>query len=190
MATPSLHIPPGYSNVSIIHTNVTANGSKPTWSFGVDSEDIALVTSTVDGWVNGAYTSDLSSDYRVVGIQITQSAGSVVIPVDHVGTRDAQDMGPNCAALLRKGTNLLGKHGKGRMYWPGWLPRSQVNDLGLISDDWVASIQGTHDALVADLAGASLLLFLFHHVDTIAPTNVDQVTAEKVMATQRRRLRK
>lgn len=121
--------------------------------------------------------------------QDEQSAGTALGAAQ--GTVSAATLPPNCAVLLRKFTGLRGRHQRGRNYWPGFVAEQGVNDLGEIDDDDLAPLTSAFgDWLDAHIdAGYPLVLLHNDTAPVTTPTPITGIRVEKLIATQRRRLR-
>ncbi len=101
----------------------------------------------------------------------------------------------NSAFLVHKNTNQGGPRGRGRFYLPS-VYESQASNLGQVD---TAAINGTNSSLAAFLSNVlalpSVLSMVILH-DSLgisapgAPTIVQSLSVDPVIATQRRRLRK
>lgn len=129
------------------------------------------------GWVT--YGQDGPDDIRVEGTE-TPIAGA------GVGTA----LPNNCAALLRKVTNVGGRRGRGRMYVPGVL-ESSANEVGDLSAAALAAYVSAGTSLVFDLTALATIdsLVILHSSAPFTPTPITDITAAPRIATQRRRMR-
>ena len=94
---------------------------------------------------------------------------------------------PEQCMLVRKHTALGGKKHRGRFYWPG-MRRADINDDGTIDPAEVGEWTDASRSFLTAMSALDLGLALLH---TTAgdPDDITDVTAEAVIATQRRRLR-
>lgn len=102
---------------------------------------------------------------------------------DYVGTAAP----PNVALLLRKDTGLAGRPNRGRMYLPG-IPEAEFNVAGSLVPTFVADANVAAEAFFDKLVADDVPLLL-HHRGPNTFTAVSSLTADGVVATQRRRVR-
>lgn len=116
------------------------------------------------------------------------------------GTNVSNSLPQNCALLVRKQTSLGGRAGRGRLFMPGVLQEAEVSDMGIVSTALKAALQANANAALTGLAtadpvtGATSPMVLLHGPNSVtgltpAPTPVDALVVDSVIATQRRRLR-
>lgn len=149
----------------------------------------ALSASVTLANVTGRFGQDGSPDVIVE---------TSVAPLN--GTSTDVKLPQNCALMVRKQTALGGRQGRGRIFLPGWLNESGVNDVGIIENNIRQIYQTTMDDFLADLAapdpvsGAETPMVILHGPTTTsnvvrAPTPVTSLTVDGRISTQRRRLR-
>jgi hypothetical protein len=90
--------------------------------------------------------------------------------------------------LIRKSTALGGRQGRGRMYLPG-VTEASVGSDGVVSGAKVTALQDGADQLLNDLVVANLIPVLLHD-GALTPTVITALSAQNVVATQRRRQRR
>jgi hypothetical protein len=101
----------------------------------------------------------------------------------------------NSSFLVHKNTSQGGPRGRGRFYLPS-VYESQANNLGQIDSGTIAALNGSVGTFLANvLALPSVLSMVILH-DSLgisapgAPTIIQSLSTDPVIATQRRRLRK
>ena len=122
-------------------------------------------------------------------------------PVETGATQEASTTGrfgnvaatcypPNVAVLVRKVTALGGRRGRGRMYTAGGAYNGVVNGAGMLdseqADDLDTAWFGFHGVVKA-LPGIEE--FVLFHNNLTAPTTIIDFSVQRLLATQRRRLR-
>lgn len=188
-------IPSGFSQVNLFFTGaMLPTGGQVV--FGLD-HDNALNPLEVAAIVSLAITnSDIqdrfSNQQSVTSIRVKQGPGDDgpfgEIATSHPG-QSSGDMCPqNTALLLKKVTNLGGRKGAGRMYWPGILA-SDVTDSGSIGSTAKSAWQISFNAFIDELDGDACTMVLLHGDDT-TPSPVIALNPQDKVATQRRRLRR
>lgn len=107
-----------------------------------------------------------------------------------VGTVAGPPASPQVAALMSKVTGLIGRHYRGRTYWPGLAVSQLDGDGAIIQAGPLAAWNTAVQSWMATLHTAGLDLCIFHRLTTVPPTPVVNVAIEGRVATQRRRNRR
>lgn len=195
-----MHIPPGYSNVTFVISR--AGDLDPyTSSFGVDYPSPAVFsTASADAFaasLKAATLPNLGLADTLVSIDFAYNDGAGVAtyssPINSVGTGASANSvtTQNVAALFSKKTNLPGRKGRGRMFWP-YVEELNVSSVGVLDPTFVTKLQTMCTAWRTSITTASLFdsMILFHTATTPDPAIVTSLTVASVVATQRRRLRR
>lgn len=102
----------------------------------------------------------------------------------------------NCAVLFKKQTNLAGREGRGRMYFPG-IAEGNVDAAGVLTSTAITSHNDRAFAylnLLADDVQTPAPMVLLHSSPQLGavppPTVVTAMIVDSRIATQRRRLRR
>lgn len=200
------NIPVGFANVvyhfscaGVAHTMSTSHG------IFLDEADPDLAAATLSAILkNGPLSSmgRLSNTYTYNGLTLTANQGTgPMFIVEHpdaaAGTMIAQCVPPNCSLLIAKRTSFLGRHYRGRLFFPaGTIPESEVSTAGIIDAGVLAGHKVTFDEWLADLEDAIYPMYLFHQFDSddpspvlIQPTKVQELVCAPLLATQRNRMR-
>jgi len=164
------------------------------WTFGMTdlgSGDIG-VGSAFYNWLKsagtGSFHDELSNQYEVNEYDIQSDANILTIPVLTAGTLTSSDLEPpSVCALIKKNTGFRGRHNRGRMYWPGVLAESHVDNAGGITSARVTSLQTCADHLLTALAADGVQMSILDGTGNAVP--VTSLTAESIVASQRRRIR-
>ena len=136
----------------------------------------------------GSFHDELSNQYEVKEYQIQSDTSDITIPVLTAGSLTSSDLEPpSVCALVKKETGLRGRHNRGRMYWPGVLAESHVDNAGGITSARVASLQTCADAMLTALAADDAQMSVLDGLGDAVP--VTTLTAESIVASQRRRIR-
>jgi hypothetical protein len=203
-------VPVGYAEMSIEYRN---SGDPQPW-YNVFGVAVDLATQSAQEHVDhvagvwyGALVSAFSTSTtlnNVIG-RFGQDGGDPVTVETSVaplnGTGTGQKLPQNCALLVRKQTSLGGRRGRGRIFVPNVLDESEVTNTGVIGTSTVSGFQSIFTDILDDLAapdvvsGAETPMVLLHSApslgaEPLAPTLVNSVAVDSVIATQRRRLRK
>ncbi len=107
-----------------------------------------------------------------------------------VGSSTSAPVPANTSILVHKTTGLIGRHFRGRMYWPG-LPTNGTDPSGSsLNSTSVSSLQVLFDTARAGMETLLLPMYLLHRSTVVPPTHVIDLHVEPLLATQSRRLRK
>lgn len=121
--------------------------------------------------------------------QHREAAGIIegVFTDTQVGGTASPPVPPNCAYLLHKFTNGVGRGKHGRMFVPG-IPESKVNPNGSVVIGEQTDINADLALFVSDFPG---LFLVVNHGPSGSPsvTFIQSMTVDPMIATQRRRLR-
>lgn len=131
----------------------------------------------------------LDSSFEVVSVDIVDNTFAESVSFARAGTRSGDSTPPNVALLVKKTTALRGKQFRGRNYWPGMLHTGDVDESGTISPSRRADLQMGFQGFFADLQSNGLQAVLLHNDPDTPPTDINRITVEGKVATQRRRLR-
>lgn len=194
-----MFIPEDYAQINLKFTGDAApTGAEVT--FGADVSGTAGDPSSIAAAVSVAY-----QDAGLDGISVGALTLSTILvkfgpndegpfanfPVGIDGTAANPSTLVNGALLIHKVTDLGGRHGRGRMFWPG-IPDNQVDADGTVHSGYLTSVgewlEDFRGKLIADLIIPVLL-----HADPEYPHPPFEVVAlqpQPKMATQRRRLRR
>jgi hypothetical protein len=202
----ALIIPPGYLHAVYefalagdLETIVTTCGHEldsVSGANGVDSPDDlfnAFATNVMPG-INNQYTLTGVTSYVGNDGPTPNIYTSSETPV--VGGGSAIPLPQNCSWLVRKRTDLAGRRGRGRMYWPG-VAEGNVGATGVIDGATVTAQQTRCDAWYAALTTAVGARYyppvVLHRSEGIGeeplPTPITTFVMDNRIATQRRRLR-
>jgi hypothetical protein len=192
-------VPPGYADVSI---RLTLTGmSRPSYiTFGVDPSDpdadtiaAAIYTSTTSA---GSFLSRLDNSVSLgpITVRVGQDGGEALVGTDErviAGGGSLTSPPPNVALLVHKRSARGGRRGRGRMFVPWYLNETDIDEAGLVLNATVASINTVLSTWKANLSGAGVPMVILHEAGLTTPGLPDVVTnlfADKLVATQRRRL--
>jgi hypothetical protein len=197
-------IPPDFAEVSIELRN---EGDPDSWyvTWGIDitagSSDYNMAAVKCGTVFSQAFKADLTPRTTIVGahLRIGQADGPPLVvfqPNGDVGTSSGAHLPQNCALLVTKITPLGGRRGKGRMFLPGVLVDSAVNEVGVIQTDVLVALQSDCDVLYNglgdELQGGPLPMVLLHNdglTEAPGPTVITGLQAKGTISTQRGRLR-
>jgi hypothetical protein len=136
-----------------------------------------------------------SSDYTVTGSHVIWGQDGADLRFDgslpgQPGTGTSNPLPNNCASLVRKGTALGGRRGRGRMYIPG-IAEANVSNNGTISTTPLATLQTAMNNFQLDIVNTAEVeaLALLHSSAPFTPTAITDLKVQPRIATQRRRMR-
>lgn len=169
---------------------------------------VALAQTTVNDFQT-AFNTYLGPNFdsEVSLLQPTVRLGALsTVPFEAVATGAVVTGGtsgnfvpPNVACLVKKTTGLGGRENRGRMYLPFFLPQGAVNENGTILSGSLASVQTAVHNFFFALSATPYTPCLAHRVyntphpphyvtEITTGSSVTAMTAEPIIATQRRRL--
>lgn len=198
-------IPDGYAQVTY---NWQHNESERVWStvIGVAHESVGAVA--VADTALGAWNNHLQEfqDNSLVLVSVSARMGpsggpdpgpTVELPVGVAGGAGMNGAIYNSAMLVRKLSAFGGRSNRGRNYWPGFLSETQVDEVGRIDEAVVDGMQTAFTSWAGALGsgnsggGALTPLVILH--DESAPTTIPRlvvaISVERLIGTQRRRIR-
>jgi hypothetical protein len=192
-------IPVGFAEC-ILPMRSTASAHVASVTFGVDVTAASGNYQSVCDSIVGAWNSSLGGmqDSSVTigpAHLIVGQDGGDPIAVDGndavPGSTVQTSLPPNCALLCKKSTSLGGRKGRGRFYVPWLLATADVDEGGFIAPAKVLDCQTNASQFLSGLADANCPMVLLHGALTgVAgpPSQVLSLTADRQVATQRRRL--
>jgi hypothetical protein len=198
-----MFIPAGFAQVSYEFTGTTVpTGAAVT--FGVEVLDDQTVFEVADG-AAGAWDAFLADEFSEnltlsnIHVKMGPNDTGPIIDLGHAqsGAFIATAVSPAVALLVRKNTDLGGRHNRGRLYHPGWT-ETRVGADGVIPEASLTEAQGTFDNWYASLGedhGIPMVLLhaerdKFGNPQELDPTAVTGVSVESTVGTQRRRQRR
>jgi hypothetical protein len=193
-------IPIGFCEVQVGIVN-TNNSHIDSISFGLNIEPVAEDLVNAIGVLNAALpdlAQDMHPDYTMTTLRFTFPAipsgtGSVeaTLPDPAPGGNAGALMDPRIACIYNKGTNVLGRRGRGRFYLPGVID-GEVGSNGQIegaaatarnnhASSFLDKIQNPDDPLLG------LSMELLHSTAPDTPTEVVGLSITPLIARIRRR---
>lgn len=184
-----LVIPSGYAQCSFIHRN---NGTlqPAVCTLAVDTDDFAKLNTVGDKW-RDLMLAEMNNSFTYVGFQARVAAGtSVSVTYNSPGIGGGSGTSPQVSYLYRKNTIHPGRHGHGRMYYPG-CDETSVGSEGQVSSGKVTGLNNQMAAFRTALAAITgVVSIVLLHNDATPVYSVSTLVAETVVATQRRRLKR
>jgi hypothetical protein len=186
-------IPAGFYEATINFQRLSGAGSAASVVFGGQKVTTGLtdtadaVAAAIVAEFNESFAPDVLPALLVVRDDVAE-AGRVLALDPNTGTAMAS---PATCVLVAKQTAHRGRANKGRMFLPGLLQDSQVENDGTIPSGQVTGLQTAFTAFLGQLSSNSVPMYILHKSDpTLAPSLVESLTVRPLIATQRRRLRK
>lgn len=192
-----IEIPPGYGQAKLIFS-LAGDVEEMVSTFGFDHSLNAVPGYYADAirllWIANFTAGDLSNAYSFLGVECTVNTGGVLHTgesrVTTAGGLAGAPLPQNCALLLKKVTNAGGREGRGRMYLPaGYLPEGSVSSIGVVDPSAVTAYQTKATDFLGDMDTAGHAMVLLHGDPTNTPDEVTGLTVDRIIATQRSRLR-
>jgi hypothetical protein len=184
-----------YPGACVIGLNVDEAGSTPENTAAVIAG--AWATSFED-----VQSSGVTLESILVKFGPIETGPSAEVVYNDVGGSASSSSSPQVSCLIRKNSLMGGKRGKGRMYIPG-IPEGVVDPDGTIISATLSLWQTAANAFYSSLATGLRPMYLLHRTrepGTTKPTDpgspapipslVTSLSAQSVVATQRRRLRR
>jgi|ERR1041385_6252698 hypothetical protein len=190
-----MFIPTGSAQVNFIFDGPGyARGAQVT--LGVDNNLDDLDAADIAGAVGGLWVARLSplqtSTINLASVKAKKGPNSTGaeadVPFGVAGSLSSQPLPPQDCGLINKITAAGGRHGRGRMFFPGMV-EAQTDGGGLVRTADILTFNTHLSDFFDDLHSAHLDAILLHS-DTTAPTAITGFVMQQLMATQRRRIRK
>lgn len=191
-------IPAGYAQVNVRFTGTPVpNGAEITFGVAIGEKNTAdeVWTSVHAALQSSAFihpfTSNMTATSALVKLGPNIDGQMQEFPMHIEGLATTEGLSPNTALLARKGGALGGRMNQGRMFIPG-VPEGAATNDGRLSSGFLGAVQDGLDALVSDLRDNGVEMVILHSVQQSdrPPVSVLTLTAQAVLATQRRRLRR
>lgn len=188
-------IPTGYAQINFKYTGAAVPlGAE--WTLGaevltggLDPTEVAEAAGSSEAGSLASFrvdTSELSSVLVKFGPNVSGPSAEVVNGT--VGALGLPGVEPNTAALVRKVTNMGGRHGRGRFYFP-CVGDSLFANGGAMDPGDLVLFNGVLEDFFDDLVSAGIIPYLLH-ADATAPTLITSLQGDIRCATQRRRNRR
>jgi len=194
-------IPPGFIDVSVLIER-TGDPNNYVVTFGAR---IAVPPFTqanaqsLAGLVGPELDNLLHSTERFVGlnVRVGQDGAPLVrqVTMDTPGTSTSDRTPQNVAVIVNKLTALGGRRNRGRMFWPS-IADAAVDSIGLMTIAQRDAYQLAIDAFHTGLKGGggysqnTDAMVILHTLPPYTPTVVESLRVERLVGTQRRRLRR
>lgn len=198
----TLIIPPGFGNAAFVFSATV--GTPPvvttlgvdTSAYGGDYVDAANTLMAAYTTFLGPNTSSLLTLDRVtLAVGQDGPGGSVDSTLPPANMGRSGTLGPiSQSAIVRKVTNELGRRGRGRMFLPGVVTESEVNEDGSITEARIGTLNlALTDFLEflqeGDAGSLPLPPFLFHTLAPTDPTPIVGLTTQTLVGWIRGRIR-
>lgn len=193
-------LPPGF--ISVLMPIQRSGDPEPyavTWAFDprIEIDDPQAVANAVQTNFVAHWASSFPNDC-VLGpayVQIGQDGGDPTVGTaasTGTGSNTSEFAPQNCALLIQKRSVFGGRRNRGRCYFPV-ITETAVNEIGELSLTQVNSYQTIADAWLEDYndpdTGFGPMVIL-HTSPPSTPTVVTTLRVQRLIATQRRRLRR
>lgn len=158
----SLIIPPGFGNAALVFTSST--GTPPiVTTLGFDLIDVGDSYVAAANKIFLAYEefmlpetdTSLTLDRVTLSVGPTPGSGSVDSSEDpSPGTRSGSGPPVSMSVIARKVTSTLGRRGRGRMFLPGLLTTTNVDENGIVASGRRSEILAAFGQFLAGCASA------------------------------------
>lgn len=161
-------------------------------------DGVPLANALDDAYRDSFLPSFLGSSYTWMGVDISvgtnlggaspffEYSSSVGILG---GSGTSAQVPSNCATLVHKQTDEPGRRGKGRLYQPGFLGDTDVDNNGAIAGARLTALQTGFTAWFNRCNADGLDMAVFHTESPAEPANVVSLVVDPKIGTQRRRMR-
>lgn len=197
----TLIVPPGFGLAAWIFT--ASSGTPPfVTTLGVDLDGaggdfVEAANLLFDAWT-ASFTAQMDNDLTLdrVNLRVGQDGPGGSVDSDRVpmamGRSGTSTAWAN-SALVRKSSNELGRRGRGRMFIPGLLNNTEVEQDGTILGTRRTTIQGLLNTFFTEVGdpttGAGFPPVLLHSTAPADPTPITGLTLSDVIGIQRGRIR-
>lgn len=192
-------VPPGFADVSVRLT--LAGLSRPAYvTMGLDptsADPDAVAASVRIAWNKTGSMNSRQSNTVTMGpvtVRIGQDGGEATVGIDEqlvVGAVSQSAPSAQVALLIHKRTARGGRRGRGRMFLPWAIAEGSVDEAGLILPATVTAYNAALEVFRLELAAQQCPMVVLHEPGRTTPGAPDVVTtllADRLIATQRRRL--
>lgn len=194
-------IPPGFANLALKH-RITGDPEEMVCNLGVDLSSFTGSGQDVANEAYGAWAEAMeaslpnTASFSGVTAYIGQDGSDPLVfesgGADVPGTSSGSSIPPNVAVIIRKSTELGGRAGRGRMFFPG-VSEGLITPAGVLDGTLVDQIQGDIEDFVVNLgtlpSGELGPVLLHTSGSVIPPTPIVSFTVDTLVGSQRRRLR-
>jgi len=188
-------IPTGYGQLNFYFTGVAApRGAQVTIGFENVGDESAEAAATLFGgnWetlILVHQSSQITLDHVKCKLGPNATGSEGLFTSGEVGGDTGEHSMPAQAAMLvTKQTGLGGRKGRGRLFIPGF-GEANTDGGGTWNAALLAALQPDLNDWVDAASTGNCPLVLLHN-DSTTPTLINSLTAQPLMATQRRRIRK
>lgn len=189
-----LVIPPGFAHCALSFQ--AAYDTDPWYiTFGSETTVGTGIANTIYDLCTTQLAPVLDNNITMTGMRVRNSTEVDEHLESVVGGAAGSTLPSNCAVLVKKTTNKVGKQHRGRWYLPGVHPASDVTEAGVLATVKVTALQAKMTALLGTLTSAGVDMYILHtELETEpgtapAPTQVTGLSVSTLIATQRRRMR-
>lgn len=193
MPTPPLEIPAGYAECAFVHQqNDTLQLGICT--LGVNTDDPTVLLQIGDLWQTDML-AEMNNSWTYIQFRGTVTGGLIAVK-DYLqpGAGGGSGTSPQVSYLFKKHTLVAGRAYRGRMYYPG-CDETSVDADGRVESGKVTGLANMVTAFVSDLGALTppVVPYILHREPksgppTPAPTAINSILPENIVATQRRRL--
>lgn len=192
-------IPPGFAQVTMIHSHPAAEGEVDV-VYGIEISGGAselMLEQILDAWSADIMPRLSQSVVLEAGrMYVGQDGGDALVFEANAepptpGGDASTWLAINTAYLIKKNTGLGGRRNRGRMYLPG-VPAGTLNDSGNLNPTAMTNLNNAVNNFLVSLkavTGVEEMVILHAAPSVLAPTVVSSLTPAPKIATQRRRLR-
>lgn len=188
-------IPEGYSQVNLVFVGDNLpTGAQVT--FGISNENdqtpAQVGADVITALVSSQVMDLFGDDEAITSIHVKNGPNDTGpfadVPTNLPGALTTNIVTPNVAILVKKVTQLGGRKGAGRFFWPG-TTESSVGSDGTVDGGSLTSLETAFGTFLEDLTTNVIPMVLLHN-DSTTPSLVTSLAPAAIAATQRRRMRR
>lgn len=200
-------IPEGYVQATLGWASGNFDSGKASTVLGFFNDTAQTPAVEVASTIYSEYVASLAEHqlegYFLESVTVVTGEGQLFVATgSNGGETTGTALVSSNAVLVKMASALRGRRGRGRNYWPGFLPEADVDGAGNISPGLVATLQSDFDNFFENLLLNGIATCILQHETPTgpdAPVNptppydppppVVDIRVDAKVATQRRRIR-
>lgn len=187
-------IPDGFCQVDMEYSNSDDPGDAYHWIHAfangstVPEDLLAPIATGLGTFIAPVF----DSDYTVTNVTVRTETEQFTTAVNVAGTQAGETLPQNVAVLLRLRSSDRGRGTSGRGYFAGMVPTTQLEDGGFMTEALQDDLNTAFASYYAPLIGDGITPVILHDSESpiATPSPVETIQVDRLLATQRRRLRR
>lgn len=189
-------IPPGFAQVTHNFESAVFESGVGAVVYGISGFDDVTPGDAI-GSLNLEFgtliVQHMNNQIRMSGTTVITSENRYELSEPYVGGNNFPMPPPNVATLVRKVTSGRGRRAQGRMFLPGLVSETDIDNAGFIDPTARATLQGRLDDWLDALLAPGFQMAILHGSEGETPAGppniVTGLALQPKVASQRRRLR-